>query len=310
MPRLLGLGLLAAGLFSITFVVNRSMSLGGGHWAWSASLRYFDAAAMLMLFLAARSGIAYLIGILELFRRQLGFWLVAGGIGCGVFYSTICYAAGHAPGWIIAATWQLTILATPVVLRMFGARVQLRGVAFLALIFLGTLVLNAERVADGVELTQVLQGTLPVLVAAFAYPIGNQMVNRARHSDGATAAALADPAAAVLLLTLGALPLFAALVLLAAPPWPSPGQLVGTGIIALVAGGVATTLFLYARNLSSDPWRIAAVDATQSGEVAFALAGEMLLLGAASPDLVSCLGLLAVTGGLAGFAVQTRPRDG
>jgi drug/metabolite transporter (DMT)-like permease len=310
MPRLLGLGLLAAALFSVTFVVNRSMSLAGGHWAWSASLRYLDTAALLMLFLAARSGPAYLAGILQLFRRQLGFWLVAGGIGCGVFYGAICYAAGHAPGWIIAATWQITILATPLVLRMFGARVPLRGIAFLALIFLGTVILNAERVTDGVKLTQVLRGTLPVLVAAFAYPIGNQMVNRARHSDSTTAAALADPAAAVLLLTLGAQPLFAGLVLVAAPPWPSPGQLAGTAIIALIAGGVATTLFLYARNLSSDPWRIAAVDATQSGEVAFALAGEMLLLGAASPDLMSCLGLLAVTGGLAGFAVQRRPRDG
>ncbi len=154
-----------------------------------------------------------------------------------------------------------------------------------------------------------LKGMLPVLVAAFAYPIGNQMVNRARHGGSETAAALANPAAAVLLLTLGALPFLAGLVLVAAPPPPSIGQLGGTALIALVAGGVATTLFLHARNLSSDPWRIAAVDATQSGEVAFALAGGMLFLGGAPPDLVSWLGLFAVMGGLAGFAVRTRPLE-
>jgi len=46
-PRLLWLGLLAAALFSITFVLNRAMSLEGGHWVWSASLRYFDTALLL-----------------------------------------------------------------------------------------------------------------------------------------------------------------------------------------------------------------------------------------------------------------------
>jgi len=47
MPRLLGFGLLAAALFSVTFVLNRSMSLSGGHWAWSAALRYVDMACLM-----------------------------------------------------------------------------------------------------------------------------------------------------------------------------------------------------------------------------------------------------------------------
>jgi drug/metabolite transporter (DMT)-like permease len=309
MPRLLGLGLLAAALFSVTFVLNRAMSLAGGHWAWSAALRYVDMAILLALWLSVRHGVSRLAAVLRLFRRQLGFWLLAGGIGYGVFYTGICYAANHAPGWIIAATWQVTILATPLVLRGFGVRVPLRGVAFAAVIVLGILILNAQRLASGIAFSQVLQGVLPVMIAALAYPIGNQLVNRARHG-GEAGAVLADPAAAVLLLTLGALPFFGGLLLLTTPPPPSGGQLMSTAIIAVVAGGFATTLFLHARNLSSDAWRIAAVDATQAGEVAFALLGEMLLLGAAAPDLFGVFGLAAVMGGLAGFIFRSKTAAG
>jgi len=307
MPRLLGFGLLAAALFSVTFVLNQAMSLAGGSWVWSASLRYVDMALLLSLWLGVRHGVAGLAAVLRLFRRQIGFWLLAGGVGYGVFYTGICYAADHAPGWIIAATWQSTILATPLVLRAFGVRVPLRGIAFAGLIVLGILILNGERLAAGIAFAQVMQGVVPVIVAALAYPIGNQMVNRARHGGGAAAGVLANPVAAVLLLTLGALPFFAGLVLVAAPPPPGAGQLVSTAVIAVVAGGLATTLFLHARNLSNDPWRIAAVDATQAGEVGFALLGEILFLGGAVPGVLGWLGLLAVMGGLAGFMVRGEP---
>ena len=81
LPRLLGLGLLAAALFSITFVLNRAMSLDGGNWVWSASLRYFDTAVLLGSWLLLRRGARYLGDVLRLFRRRLTFWLLAGGIG-------------------------------------------------------------------------------------------------------------------------------------------------------------------------------------------------------------------------------------
>lgn len=310
MPRLLGLGLLAAALFSITFILNRVMSLSGGHWVWSATLRYVDVAVLLTLWIGGRHGMGRLTAILRLFLRQLRFWLLSGGVGFGVFYACICYAADHALGWIVAASWQLTILATPIIMSAFGTRVPLRGTAFCGIIALGIFVLNMQRIGEGVTVTQVATGIFPVLVAAFAYPFGNQMVNRMRHSNGRAAAVLADSAAAVLLLTLGSLPLFVGLVLLASPSLPATGQVLSTAIVALAAGAPATPLFLHARNLSSDPLRIAAVDATQAGEVVFALCGEAVFLGAALPDLVGWLGLLAVTGGLAGFLLQGAAPDG
>lgn len=306
MPKLLGLAMLAAALFSVTFVLNRAMSLAGGSWVWSAALRYADMAVLLICWLMARRGPAYLLEIFSLFRKRLGFWLLAGGIGFGVFYACCCFAANHAPGWVVAATWQSTILATPFVLRAFGAKLPMRGVVFLGVIFLGILTLNAQRLWEGVTLSQILAGVIPMLIAAIAYPIGNQLLNRAKHAGDEASALLADPAAAVLLLTLGALPLFAGLVLVTMPPPPSQGQIISTGVVALVAGCLATSLFLYARNLSNDPLRIAAVDATQASEVGFALVGEMLWLGAPAPDLLSWIGLAAVMGGLVGFTLKSQ----
>lgn len=308
LPGLVGLGLLAAALFSSTFVLNRAMSLAGGAWAWNAALRYIDMAVLMAGWVAFRGGASALGRAWRLFRRRLGFWLAAGGIGFGVFYTGICYAADHAPGWMVAATWQLTILATPLVLRGFGQRVPMRGVLFAVLIVLGIAVLNARALTGGVPLRQALAACLPVLVAAFAYPLGNQMLNRARHGGLDPERVLRDPAAAVLLMTLGALPVFGLVLLAVRPGPPSPGQLVSTGLVAVLAGCCATTLFLRARNSSADPYRIAAVDATQAGEVGFALLGEVVLLGGTLPDAAGWAGLAAVTAGLVGFVLAAGRR--
>ncbi len=307
LPGLVGLGLLAAALFSVTFVLNRAMSLAGGPWVWTAALRYVDTAAILSAWLLVRRGPRALGSVGRLFLRRAGFWLTAGGIGFGVFYLGICYAAGHAPGWVVAATWQVTILATPLVLRGFGSRVPRHGVAFAVVILLGIVLVNLHALAGAGGVARTLVRAAPVLVAAFAYPFGNQLLNRARHGGRDPDRVLADPAACVLLMTLGSLPVFLVAVLLAAPPPPTAGQWVSTAVVALVAGCGATTLFLHARNSTTDPYRIAAVDATQAGEVGFALLGEVALLGAPLPDAAGWLGLVAVTAGLIGFAARPGP---
>lgn len=298
------LGLLASALFSLAFVLNRAMSLEGGHWVWTATLRYFDMAIVLAAWLALTRGCHYLWVVTNILLKRPIFWIGAGSVGCGIFYACICFAAVHSPGWIVAATWQVTILATPLVLRGFGARVPFRGVAFASLIFVGVTLIDVQRILSGVSFDQILEGALPVVVAAFAYPIGNQLLNCERHAETADAAVLSNPAAAVFLLTLGSIPFFIALIVVTGPPAPTSGQMIDTAIVAIVAGCIATSVFIFARNQSSDPYRLAAVDATQAGEVAFALVGEMLFLSAPAPGLLSGLGLAAILAGLIGFAFQ------
>ena len=43
------LGIAGSFFFAFTFVLNRSMNLAGGHWLWSASLRYFFTLPILLL---------------------------------------------------------------------------------------------------------------------------------------------------------------------------------------------------------------------------------------------------------------------
>jgi drug/metabolite transporter (DMT)-like permease len=306
MFKLLLLGLLAAALFSSNFVLNRAMSVGGGHWIWSASLRYAETALLLAGWLRLRRGGGYLAGVLRLFVRRWGTWVLSGGIGYGVFYACLCFAADHAPAWITASTYQITILMTPLVLRAFGKRVPVRGIAFLVLIFLGIVVINADRVFSGLSVAQALAGVIPATVAAIAYPVGNQALNEARYASGDESPYLKDAFTCVLLLTLGSLPVFAVLVVTTMPPPPTLQQVVATTVIAVLAGCCATTLFIYARNLSSDPYRIAMVDATQAGEAVFTLIGEMLILGAALPDLPGWIGFATVVTGLLGMSLRSR----
>lgn len=312
MVRLIALGTLSAAFFSSTFVLNRAMSLGGGHWIWTASLRFGYMLIFLSLWVLLTKGWRQLRGIGEVFLRNWQFWTVAGGVGFGVFYALLSFSASYAPGWIVATTWQTTILATPVVLMLFGRRVPLRGVLLTTLIFAGMLLVNFEQ-AVATTLRQVLFCAVPVLLAAFAYPLGNQLVWEATRGGHGPIPDIKNPLindsfARVLLLTMGSVPFWLLLVLLASPPPPSVNQLVSTAMVAVFSGLIATTIFLYARHHCHHPGEIAAVDATQSMEVIFSLAGEIVFLQGALPGLLGTAGIILTIIGLVAYSrLQASP---
>lgn len=305
MVRIILLGMLSAVFFSSTFVLNRAMSLEGGHWVWSASLRFGYMLVLLCGCLLFTKGAKQLSEIKRVFLQYWLFWTMAGSIGFGVFYSLICFSASYATGWIVATTWQATILATPIVLVFFGKRVPARGVALIGLIFAGILLVNMEHAATATA-QEAFFGVFPVLIAAFAYPIGNQMVWEARQGGNGRIphidhAVMEDGFARVLLLTLGSIPFWIGLVLLALPPPPSPGQMINTAMVALFSGVIATTLFLHARHLCVHPYEIAAADATQSMEVVFSLIGEIVILQGAFPGSIGVAGIVLTLIGLVAY---------
>ncbi|WP_320170784.1 multidrug resistance efflux transporter family protein [Maridesulfovibrio sp.] len=294
-------GILAALFFSSTFILNRAMSLEGGHWVWSASLRYVW---MLVLLCAGLLVLRrkLLVESFDLYRRHFVFWTIAGGIGFGVFYALLSFSASYAPGWVVAATWQTTILATPIVLLGFGRKIPLRAMLLTLIIFAGVLLVNIESVEQS-SWNAVLLGALPVLVAAFAYPLGNQLVWEARNGGGKLiprldSPAMDDPFCRVLLLTLGSLPLWAVLIVAVEPPVPSTNQLLNTALVAVFSGVAATSLFLYARHKARSAAELAAADCTQSMEVVFSLLGEVLFLGGALPGPLGWGGILLTMTGL------------
>ncbi len=295
-------GLLSALFFSSTFILNRAISLSGGHWFWTASLRYLWMAGLLVGWLIVSGKGALLVGTLRLFFRHWVFWCLTGGIGFGVFYSLISFSATFAPGWVVATTWQMTILATPAVLLLFGKKVPLRAIAYTLVIFAGIIAVNLGQ-ANQVTVRELLLGGVPVLIAAIAYPLGNQMLWEAQRQGNRLLPAvrnelLDNPFIRILLLTLGTAPFWIILYLCVQPPAPSPGQWVSTFQVAIFSGVIATTLFLQARHLAENSYQLAAVDSLQSCEVLFSLLGELILLGGALPTITSGIGIILTLAGL------------
>lgn len=310
MLRLVFTGILAALFFSSTFVLNRAMSLEGGHWFWTASLRYGWMSILLCIWLLVTGRGSLGIACLKLFCRHWLFWTIAGSVGFGIFYALISFSASYAPGWVVAATWQMTILATPLVLLLFGRKVSASALSYTLIVLAGVLLINIEQ-ATSVPLSEVLLGALPVLVAAVAYPLGNQMVWEARTIGDENRnqrfrrwlpaiehPAMEDAICRVLLLTLGSFPLWTLLLFCMTPSAPSKAQLVKTLLVALLSGVVATSLFLGARHMAKSPSELAAVDCTQSMEVVFCLAGEALFLGGVVPGVMGWTGIALTLVGL------------
>ncbi len=305
MIRRIALGSLAALFFSSTFVLNRAMSLAGGHWVWSSSLRFGFMLVFLSLILLFTKGPRVFADVWNVFQAHWIFWIVSGGIGFGVFYSLISFSAQYAAGWVVATTWQTTILATPIVLIFFGRKVPPRGLIFTALIFIGIVLVNIEH-ASLTGLNSLLLSAVPILVAAFAYPIGNQFVWEARLGESTFLPHINHPIlengfARVLLLTMGSVPFWIGLLIFSSPPAPSSGQLLSTALVALSSGVIATTIFLYARHLCREPYEIAAVDATQSMEVVFSLIGEIVFLHGILPGPLGITGIALTITGLAAY---------
>lgn len=301
MIRLIFLGLVSGMFFSSTFILNRAMSLDGGHWVWSGSLRYMYMIVLLMIALPVVQGRTAAMELLRMYARHWFFWTLSGSIGFGCFYSLCCFSADHSPGWVIATTWQVTIMASLVVLTAFGRSFPLRTWFFSLLVFLGVLIVNLSQ-AGAASLEHLALGALPVLVAAFCYPIGNQLVWEAcsgnRRLPRIEGKCLANPFNKVLLLSLGSLPFWIILVIIVRPPAPSSGQLISTAMVAVFSGIIATSLFLYARSSSGNATELAAVDATQASEVVFAMIGEILLLQAPMPTAYAAGGILLACAGL------------
>ena len=199
MVKLILLGLLAGALFSSTFILNELMSSAGGHWFWSASLRYIFMWLMLTVIIAMQQGVGRINELWALFSAHWGFWCVTGGIGFGLFYTGICYAGDHVAGWVVAATFMFTVVTSLLVLVAFGQRFDKKFILYALLVFIGVILVNiseglhAASIADAASTPMsemLLYGALPALIAAFSYPIGNQLVWQVSYNSRKHSAAL------------------------------------------------------------------------------------------------------------------------
>ena len=192
MVKLILLGLLAGAFFSSTFILNELMSNAGGHWFWSASLRYIFMWLIITAIIILQHGFARIQALTTIFRQHWGFWCLTGSIGFGVFYTGICYAGDHVAGWVVAATFMFTVVTSLIVLMAFGQRFDKKFIIYAFLVFIGVVLVNVSEGLRASALADIdsapmaemlLYGALPALIAAFSYPIGNQLVWQVSHNS-------------------------------------------------------------------------------------------------------------------------------
>ena len=90
MKKALAYGLLASMFFALTFILNRSMNLGGGYWLWSASLRYLFMLPMLWVIVKWQKGDKAVFR--EIHAKPVS-WLLWSTVGFGLFYAPMCLAS-------------------------------------------------------------------------------------------------------------------------------------------------------------------------------------------------------------------------
>lgn len=328
MGRLIALGLLASAFFSLSFVLYQLMSVQGGYWFWSASLRCLFMWLLLSIIIVIknRGNPTTLFRLFQVFSQNWRFWCLTGSIALGT-YGLLAFAADYAEGWVIAATYLFTVVASLLVLAFFGQKFNKKVIVYSVMVFVGVVLANVgeglrhQAVLSGshYSLHSLMIGAVVAFLASFFFPFGNQLVWQASQSKNLTntpntmrerllnqlphitSPLLNDALNKVWLMSLGSLPMWAVLTFIIHPPAPSISQISTVFLVALTAGVLGTSVFLLARSQAKSSQQLAAVDATQGSEIIFALMGGMLLLNTPLPSALSFVGIALVILGLVMF---------
>ena len=286
------LGVLASLFFAVTFILNRSMEISGGSWLWSSSLRYFFMLPFLFIIVYYRKGLSATFKEIKSAPRT---WLLWSFVGFVLFYAPLTFAAAYGPGWLISGMWQFTIIAGVLLAPLFMLQVENKFIKqkipfvslFISLIILVGIILIQIPNTESVNLRMIFLGILPVLIAAFSYPLGNRKMMG--HLNGRL-----DTFQRVLGMTVASMPAWILLGIYAVftVGFPSSGQVFQSLIVGVSSGVIATILFFMATDRVRDhQGKLAAVEATQSTEIIFVIIGEMFLLHVPLPAPIALIGL-------------------
>ena len=296
-----GIALRSALFCTATYVLNRAAAVEGGHWAWTAALRYLFTLPLLLPLMPWQGGIA---PVTKAIRAAPGAWLLWSGIGFVLFYALLSYAATSGPSWLIAASFQTTVVAgmlcAPLLYDDARARIPRAALGVGVLIIVGVLLMQFGH-AEGALDARGWIALLCVVASAFAYPLGNRGLLLHLERSGIELNATQR----VFGLTLASQPAWIALAVFAwtqAGP-PSTGQLWLTAGVALSAGVIATILFFQATGMvRNNATALGAAEAMQAAEVLFAVLLGVAFLGEAWPRGQALFGALLIVAGIVLFA--------
>jgi len=295
-----GLALCSALFFTLTYVLNRSLVTGGGHWAWAVILRYLLTLPLLALVLPLQGGLGELPRELRRYPRA---WLGWSSVGFVLFGIPLTWAASSGPSWLVAGSFQTTVLAgpllAPLIYRDERRQLAWRTLAIGALIVAGVFALQWGHAHGRLDRGDWF-AIGAVVLAAFAYPLGNRkLLLHLEHSGGTL-----NAVQRVFGMTLCSWPLW---LLFGIVEWitvgpPTAREAWLAGGVALSSGTIATVLFFRATAMvRREPAALAAVEAMQAAELLFATVLGVLFLGEAWPHGFAALGALGIVVGIALF---------
>jgi len=281
---------------------------GGGHWQWAVILRYLFTLPLLAAVLPFQGGLGALPREL---RSHPAVWLVWSGVGFVLFGVPLTWAASSGPSWLVAGSFQMTVLAGPLMAPFIyrDARARWHGgaLAIGTLIVAGVMLLQYGHAHGKLDATAwVAVGA--VVVAAFAYPLGNRKILLHLERTGTRLGAVQR----VFGMTLASWPLWwlfaiAAWLTVGAPTWREAALAAG---VALSSGVIATVLFFHAtERVGRQPTALAAVEAMQAAELLFATAIGAIFLHEALPGPLATCGAVAIIVGIALFAWASSRED-
>lgn len=309
--RAILVGILSSLFFSATFIINRAMNLSGTSWAWTASLRFLLALPFLIAIVAFRGNLP---GLFREMRKHPFQWLLWGTLGGVGFYSLLSFAAVYAPSWLTSGTWQITILAGALLSPLFFVTVPseegpqkvrqaipYKSLRISVIILIGVILMQVTE-AGQITTAELLSGFIPVLIAAFLYPLGNRKMMELCHGK-------LDTFQRTLGMALSSLPI--ALLLgaygTATVGWPTGSQMVQALLLAICSGVIASLLFFLATDMAKhNTVLLAAVESTQSGTMIFTVLGEVLLLSGTFPQGWSMVGMIIVIIGMIATSLSGR----
>ncbi len=301
MKKGLLLGLLASFFFAFTFLLNRSMHLSGGSWIWSASLRYLFTFPIFALLVWRSSGFSRVHAAI---RRSPLRWLLWSTVGFGLFYAPISFAGDHGESWLIAASWQITIVMGLLLSPLFQKKIALKNLGAAIVILVGVCLLQIENIVS-LNIASLSGTLLPIFVAAIAYPLGNRKMMALCPPELTTTERVYG-------MTLCSLPFWLLLALygLVSRGLPSASQALQSLGVAVLSGVIATLLFFRATDLVRHSQRqLAVVESTQSFEVLFTLLGGALLLRDAPPDAFGWAGVGLIVIGMTLSSLACLPKN-
>jgi len=292
------IGIISALFLSSTFTINSLLAHTGSHWAWTACLRsLFMIPVMLLPLLVTKKFKTFWQAI----KRYPLLFFKWGSIGFGGLYTCMALASLLIPGWLVAATFQINILAgvllAPFLYNDHRKKIPVRALALSLLVVFGVLIMQLDKLIQLHDGRSLMISFVLVLVGAIVWPLANRKLLIELDSRQVPLNAMQR----VLGLTVGSLPLWLVLATYAfSQVGMAPGpQLQASFYSAIFSGFLGGVGFYKATQMvKHDPIALATVEATQVFEIFFTLIGEIWLINASLPNLYGFSGMLVIILGM------------